>query len=232
MAFCAGGLAAAPAPGPAEPAKNLVPPELTASRLDSDFDGNLEASGGVRWQQGLVLMTADLPLRTPDQHRDRLGAGHPDRRRGAASRRLPGIPPLGWPFFRRAVRIGRYPVYIQGASAEGKLTSEMTIKQAIVTYHRPRRLEAFDQGGNHHLFSRALCEDGQVPDWPQWIRPWSGRSSLQENLNQAISTQLLTFSVGYRSSLGGDLFIGVHYPVFSGDAHVGAIWESTPSAAS
>jgi LPS-assembly protein len=202
----------AEAPSLMDAASNLAQPQMSATDVSIDFDGSGEWTGNARWKQEPLLVTADR------MHFDRktntmIARGHVtltnrDQRLLAdylEYHRADGT------FSAKDIRIGRYPVYIQGESAEG-VRQEITIHNAIVTYTDPgawkpslkARTIVYSPG--HYLRTvKSLVGINGIEILPV--------GSLRQNLNSAINAQILTFLVGYRSSLGGILNVGVHVPI-------------------
>lgn len=211
---------AAKAPPLSDAASNLAPVQITGAHFSSDLDGNIDASGGVTWRQDKLLVTAD------QMHYDRatntvIGRGNVvvtelDSRMLAdylEYHRTSGT------FLAKDIRIGRYPVYIQGESADGTMKL-MTIHRAIVSYTDPGRWKPSVKAGTivyspgHYLRTvKSLVGLNGAEVIPL--------GTLRQSLDSAISASLLTFDAGYRSSLGPSLTIGYHVPVFDGDGHVG-----------
>ncbi len=213
--------------GAPEPAPNLVPPVITATEVDTDFNGDSDAVGAVVWRQDLLQVTADamhyqrsgnvVSARghvTMTQGEERLLADTVEFHRSDGS------------FTARNVRLTpRYPIVIQGSSAEGH-GREIIIHDAIVTYTDPgswkpsikARTVIYEQG--HYL---------------RMVRSMVGLSGLEivplgsvgEKLNQAVSESILSFYAGYRSFLGASVGAGLHDPVFE-DGRIGgdAEWYS------
>ncbi|MGH7995239.1 MAG: LPS assembly protein LptD [Opitutaceae bacterium] len=208
--------------GTPEPAVNLVAPVITApgGQLVEDFDGDMEVTGGAVWRQGPLLVTADT-LRYDHRYNVVIAAGHVTMTRGHERlladyleyHRADGS------FFARNIRVTpRYPIVIQGKSAEGR-GRQITVYDAVVTYTDPGRwkpsIKAHEivYAPGHYLKTvrSALGLSGMefVP-----------LGSISQNLNAAISESILSFDLGYRSSLGAIFGAGVHYPV-TADGRVG-----------
>lgn len=208
------------APSLGDAASNLAPVQITAANMSSDLDGNIDGSGGVTWRQDKLLVTAD------QMHYDRaanvvIGRGNVIMTEGDERmladyleyHRTDGT------FVAKDIRIGRYPVYIQGVSAEGTLR-QITIHQAIVSYTDPGRWKPSIKAGT------IIYSPGHYLRTVKSLVGLTGAEiiplgTIRQSLDQAISASLLTFDAGYRSSLGPSLTIGYHVPVFGGDGHVG-----------
>jgi len=216
----------AEAPGLLDSAVNLAPPSLAATDTSYDFDGNSDWIGDARWKQNQLLMTADqmhydrktntLIARghvTLTNHDQRLLADYLEYHRSEGT------------FLARDVRIGRYPIYIQGESAEG-VQQEITIHNATVTYTDPgawkpsikARTIVYSPGHYLRTVKSLVGVNGAE------ILPLG---SLRQSLNSAVGAQILTLDLGYRSALGGIVDVGVHVPVGDGFRLGGDIGEYT-----
>ena len=119
----------------------------------------------------------------------------------------------------RDVRLGRYPIYIQGSDAEGS-RKEIVVHHAIVSYTDPGRWKPSVKAGTivyspgHYLRTVksliGLNGTGLLPI-----------GSIRQPLDEAFSASILTADVGYRSALGGIVNVGFHEPLSDGAAHVG-----------
>jgi LPS-assembly protein len=217
---------AAEQPGPPEPADNLTRPDISVPNGDAeaDFSGNLEATSptvdGVVWRQGSLLVLADR-MRYDNRYNVITAVGHVTLTQGESRvladklefHRADGS------FTATNVRVEpRYPIIIQGESAYGR-GEKITIRQAIVTYTDPGRWKPSIKA------REIVYEPGHYLKTVRSAIGLSGMEfvplgSIRENLNEAISESILSFNVGYRSSLGGIAGLGVHYPVF-GNARIG-----------
>jgi len=225
----------APAPSATDAAQNLTPPIITSDEGTADFDGSGDFLGHARWRQGPLLLTSD------QMHFDRktntlIARGHvtltnKDERMLAdylEYRRNLGT------FLARDVRIGRFPIYIQGETADGVIHTEatdgreeeMTIHNAIVTYTDPGawkpsiKAKTLIYSPGHYMRSVKSMVGVEGAE----VIPVG---SLRENLNSALHSDLVTFEVGYRSSLGGIVTVGAHVPVGDGFRIGGDISEYT-----
>ncbi len=202
------------APGPAAAKEPPAPPVLTGDLLETSFDTGLtRVRGSCRWREGDTLITADQF--DYDRKADVLTAtGHVVLTRGV------GRLLADWVkyqhkdgFFRaRNVRLGRYPIYMQGATAEGT-AKEIVLHQATMTYTDPGRWKPSAKAdtiiyspGRYVKMVGSLIGITGVE-----VIPIKG---LQQDLTQALTAEYFHFEGGYRSSLGGILDVGFHVPVF------------------
>lgn len=114
-------------------------------------------------------------------------------------------------FTAQNIRVGRYPVYIQGESAEGTL-DEVTIHKAIISYTEPGRWKPSAKAdtiiyspGRYVRTISALVGMGGAEFIPI--------ASLRQDLNDAFTGSYFTFEAGYRSTLGPIAGVGFHVPV-------------------
>jgi len=216
----------APAPSTTDAALNLAPPIITADESTMDFDGAGDFVGHAKAQQGQLLLTADT------MHFDRstntlIGRGHvtltnKDERMLAdylEYHRTAGT------FLARDVRIGRFPIYIQGVTADGTL-EEMTIHNAIVSFTDPgdwkpsMKAKTIIYSPGHYFRSvKSLVGVNGAQVVPI--------GTVRQNLNSALHSDLLNFEVGYRSSLGGSISVGAHLPIGDGFRLGGDVSEYT-----
>jgi LPS-assembly protein len=216
----------APAPSATDAAPNLASPVITSDETNVDFDGTGDFIGHARWTQAQLLLTAD------QMHFDRstntlIARGHvtlTNRDQRMLADYLEYRRNLGT-FLARDVRIGRYPLYIQGETADGR-EDEMTIHNAIVTYTDPGawkpsiKAKTIVYSPGHYLRSvRSLVGVNGAEVVPI--------GTFRDNLNSALHADLLTFEFGYRSSLGGIATVGAHIPVGDGFRIGGDISEYT-----
>jgi LPS-assembly protein len=214
--------APAAAPFMPEAASNLTQPVLTAPSYETDLStGNIDAHGDganvqVKWQNGpKLLLTADelhyvrrtnvVTARgrvTMTDGEDRILADAIEFHRNTGT------------FFATNIRLGRYPIYIRGATAEGK-PDEITIHNAVVSYTDPGRWKPSTKAktivyspGHYLRTVRSMVGLNGVEFVPL--------GALRENLNQAFATSLLTLELGFYSNLGGIVDVGAHVPVFPG----------------
>jgi LPS-assembly protein len=118
-----------------------------------------------------------------------------------------------------SIRIGRYPLYIEGDSAQGNFEI-ITINNATVSYSDPTRwspsikAKSIVYSPGHYIRTinafLGLAGSKLIP-----------LTSLRENLSQAMTTNYFSLDAGYRSSLGAILDVGFHVPVYAG-SKVGA----------
>jgi LPS-assembly protein len=114
-------------------------------------------------------------------------------------------------FLAQNVRIGRFPVYIQGVSAEGTL-QEITIHKAVISYTEPGRWKPSAKADT------IVYSPGRYVRTVSALIGLSGAefipiSSLRQDLNDAMTANYFTFDAGYRSTLGPILDVGFHVPV-------------------
>jgi len=112
------------------------------------------------------------------------------------------------------VRVGRYPFYIQGAAAEGTRT-RVVVHHARVTYGEPgpwqptvKSETIIFEPGHYLRFLSSMVGVGNRDFFPI--------PHFNQEFGTASALALLTFEVGYRSSLGGTLDIGYHPTVLPG----------------
>ena len=177
---------------------------------DSAFRGHARWKG--RWRGADILLTAD-EIRLIRRTETLIATGNVTLTDGderlLADRveynRLDGH------FSAVNLRIGRFPVYIQGAYAEGTL-KEITIRNAVISYTEPGRWKPsaradtiiYSPGRYVRTISALIGLGGTV---------FIPIASLSQDLNDAITARYFTFSAGYRSTLGPILDIGFHVPV-------------------
>ncbi|HEY3754965.1 MAG TPA: LPS assembly protein LptD [Opitutaceae bacterium] len=201
-------------------AENLAPIQMSGARYSADLDGNVDVVGGVNWRQGHLLVTAD------QMHYER--ATNTIVARGDVVVTQDDVRMLAdyleyhrtqGTFVAKDVRIGRYPVYIQGLDAEGTM-HEVTIHKAVVSFTDPGRWKPSLKAGTivyspgHYLRTvKSLIGMNGVGIIPL--------GNFRETLNEAVSAQILTLEAGYRSHLGPSLTVGYHLPFFDDSAHLG-----------
>ena len=197
-----------------------VPGEITGDDSSTNLDtGETSVRGHARWTSrwkgAEVLLTADeirvLPrtntlvatgtvtLTDSDERllADRLEYNRTDGRFSALN-----------------IRVGRFPVYIQGASAEGTL-QEITIHKAVISYTEPGRWKPSARA------ETIVYSPGRYVRTVSALIGLSGAefipiSSLRQDLNDAVTANYFTFDAGYRSTLGPILDVGFHVPAAPG----------------
>jgi len=196
----------------------LVPglPDTYADHVEGDLDTGIWTGRGNAWiKDGIVLVTADqirYSEKTETVTADgRVTFTQGDRRLLAdhlTYRRIDAY------FTATNVRVGRYPFYIQGATAEGNRT-QVVVHHARVTYGEPgpwqptvRADTIIFEPGHYLRFLSSMVGVGSKDFFPI--------PRFNQNFGQASALALLTFDVGYRSNLGGTLDIGFHPTVFPG----------------
>ena len=112
------------------------------------------------------------------------------------------------------VRVGRFPLYVEGASADGS-RSRIVVHHAKVTYGEPgpwqptvKAETIIFEPGRYVRFVGSLIGVGEQDFIPI--------PQLDQDFSQPGALSLLTFDVGYRSSLGGTADVGLHLPLLPG----------------
>ena len=112
------------------------------------------------------------------------------------------------------IRVGRYPFYISGETAEGSKT-EVVIHKARITYTDPGRWKPAIKAetiiyspGKYLRMVRSM-----VGLHNEEIVPLG---AIHEDLTRAFGFADLSAEVGYRSSLGATADVGLRVPVFTG----------------
>jgi LPS-assembly protein len=110
-----------------------------------------------------------------------------------------------------SIRIGRFPLYIEGESALGNFDL-ITINNAIVSYSDPGkwspsiRAKTIIYSPGHYI----RTVDGFLGLAGSRIIPIA---TIRQDLTQAITANYFNFDAGYRSDLGAILDVGFHVPV-------------------
>jgi LPS-assembly protein len=196
----------------------LIPgqPYMEADRMEGDLDTNVTIYRvHALMRDGPVLLTGD-EIRYSGKTETVAADGHVTFTRGdlrlladhLTYRRTDGS------FSAINVRVGRYPIYIEGSSADGS-NALVVVHHAKVTYGEPGPYQPtvkaetiIYEPGRYMRFIGSLIGVGNDDFFPvpHFNQDFGGGSPLA----------LLTFDVGYRSYLGGTLDIGLHQPIFPG----------------
>ena len=112
-----------------------------------------------------------------------------------------------------SIRIGKYPLYIQGDSALGNFEL-ITINNAIVSYSDPGkwspsiRAKTIIYSPGHYIRTvdafLGLAGSRIIPI-----------ATIRQDLTKAITANYFNFDAGYRSYLGAILDVGFHVPVYT-----------------
>ena len=189
---------------------------ITADRMDNDYQtGDTTLTGGAQMTDTGVLLTADkLIFHNRTQVAE--ASGHVvltrvgdriladsltyDRRNGS--------------FTAVQIRIGRFPYYIEGLTAEGS-KKEVVVHDATVTYREPGRWQptirakTLTYSPGHYLrMSGGSVGIGGYRPIPV--------SRMGQDLARQSSFSDVSIDGGYRSSLGPYIDTALHIPVASG----------------
>lgn len=212
------------APAAQQPSPAAAPPpanqEITGDNYASNLDtGETSVRGNARWKGtwrgSEFLLTAD-EIRDLTRANTIIAIGNVtltniDER--LLADRLEYNTVTGH-FTAQNIRIGRYPVYIQGLSAEGTL-EEITIHKAVISYTEPGRWKPSAKA------ETIIYSPGRYVKTVSALVGLSGAefipiTSLRQDLNDAFTADYFTFDAGYRSTLGPILDVGFHVPVMPG----------------
>jgi len=218
-----GGLAeAAPPPSPA-----TFVPSFSSDTSESDLKtGETLFRGSCRYQEGNVLLTAD-EFRYNSQTNLLIATGHTTLTWGderLLADELDYYRQKG-SFSALHIRVGRYPFYIQGQSADGTIfvqgqsvpgtKTEIFIHHASITYTDPGRWKPAIKAetivyspGRYLRMVRSMVGLHNAEIIPL--------GALDQNLTTAFGLADFSLAVGYRSSLGGTADIGMRVPVLTG----------------
>ena len=206
-------LAAATVLPAAQPAAPQL--DIKGDRNEVDFaTGELVLIGHARIGDGPVLLTAD-EIRYNPRTEIAVALGHVTLTRGPQRLLADKLTydRRATAFTADSVRVGSHPFYVAGAAAAGTL-KEITVTDATVTYREPGRWQPTVQS------SRILYAPGQN------LRSENSRFGLgsaqpfplpriQQNLNEPLISYL-TFTGGYRKTLGAYVESGLRVPLAPG----------------
>ena len=192
-------------------------PEFTSDTSDSDLaTGETVFKGACQYRDGPVLMTAD-EIRYNGRTKVLVAIGQAtlteaDERLLADRLEYHSVDGT---FTADRIRVGRFPFYIQGESAEGSIRTEVVIHHASISYTEPGRwrpsvrAETITYAHGHYLkLVRSVVgiQNGEfIPI-----------KSFTQDLQQTFGVSYFSVDVGYRSSLGGSIDLGAHLPFFPG----------------
>jgi LPS-assembly protein len=118
-------------------------------------------------------------------------------------------------FTARKLRIGRYPFYIEGESAEGNRSTNVIVHQATVTYREPGpwqptiRARTLTYSPGHYMrMAGANVGIGNYRPLPV--------SRMGQDLTHTSSFSNATLDGGYRHSLGAYADAALHIPIMAG----------------
>ena len=121
-------------------------------------------------------------------------------------------------FHAENLRIGQYPFYLGGATADGTLDKNYRLKEVSI-YHGSI---SYTDPGRWKPASRAdtiIYSPGHFVRLVKSLVGVNGAelipiSRLSQDLTEAFTADYFSFEVGYRHTLGGSIDIGFHVPVF------------------
>ena len=225
-ALCAGAARAKPAAptasaAAAAPANQEITADDTEYNPDTgDAHGWGHAQWKGRWKGNDVLLTAD-DMRLNQKTGMLIATGTVALTNGDERLLADRVEynRLSGHFTAVNIRVGRFPIYIQGANAEGTL-EEITIHKAVISYTEPGRWKPSAKA------ETIVYSPGRYVRTVSALIGLSGAefipiSSLRQDLNDAMTANYFTFEAGYRSTLGPILDVGFHVPVIP-DVKVGA----------
>lgn len=199
------------------PAAQPAAPQLDVGADRSEFDlvsGEQVLLGHARIGDGIMLLTAD-EIRYNPRTDIAVAVGHVTLTRGPQRLLADKLTydRRATAFTADSVRVGSHPFYVAGAAAAGTL-KEISVTDATVTYREPGRWQPTVQS------SRILYAPGQN------LRSENSRFGLgtaqpfplpriQQNLNEPLISYL-TFTGGYRKTLGAYVESGLRVPLAPG----------------
>lgn len=196
----------------------MAQPEVTADVSDSDFNQKIYTLKGhavYRDKDNGLLMTADLILYEVDTG---MATATGNVRYTRRSVRLLADKVV---FQRRDntftaehVRLGSYPYYVQGQSADG-VKDEITVHQARVSYGEPgpwqptATAEQITISAENGKIRRIHSEHAQVGIGHAQVLPFP---KFEQSISEPFFA-LMTLTGGYRGTLGPYIDAGLHLPV-------------------
>lgn len=207
---------------PAQDRATVAAPATAARQLDvsadqSAFDfasGDQIFTGHARMSDGLTLLTAD-EIRYNTRTDVAIATGHVTLTRGPQRLLADQLTydRRATSFAAQSIRVGYYPFYVRGASAAGTL-NEINVTDATVTYREPGPWQPTVQSSRIlYAPSRNLRSEntrfglGNAQPFPL--------PRIQQNLNEPLISYL-TFTGGYRKTLGAYIEGGLRVPLQEG----------------
>jgi len=217
---CAAAFAWAPPSSLGEPATSAPAnqtTDFTADSIATEFDsGDYIGTGNARLRDGPVLVTADQIRYNPKTQVAR-AAGHVTltyRSERLLADQLTYERGNG-NFTTGPLRIGTYPYYIEGESAEGSPRTEMIIHEATITFREPGAWQptihaksVIYSPGHFLRIGTARAGLGNTRPLPV-IR-------FHQDLSKPSEVSFLAVEAGERGQLGPFIDVGVNLPIADG----------------
>lgn len=178
-------------------------------------NGETIVKGSCQWRDGPLLLTADeFHYRQQSDTLTAIGNVVFTRGDGRLLADWLEYNRTDGSFHAKNLRLGRYPYYIEGESAEGS-KGEVVVHNATVSYTEPGRwkpsvkAQTIVYSPGHELrMVRSFVGLHSVEFFPV--------AKFRQVLNEPMLASYLSLDAGYRSNLGGILDLGLHLPIFEG----------------